>query len=91
MVDMEKLSGKYTWRVLREIASGTSGFKGLLDSLPKTKTRVSTKTLSDRLKELEDEGLIKRELLPTRPPRSVYTITEKGRKVLELIDKLEEL
>jgi DNA-binding HxlR family transcriptional regulator len=91
MVDIERLSGKYTWEVLMGIASGRSSFKDLMAYLHAAKSKVSTKTLSERLKELEEEGLIRRELLTTRPPRSVYTLTNKGREALRLINKLEKL
>lgn len=91
MVDVEKISMKYSWKVLREVSSGKSSFKDLMASLFKTKPGISTKTLSDRLRELEGEGLIKRDLIASRPPRSNYTITRKGEEALKLLNKLEKL
>lgn len=39
---------------------------------------ISPKTLSDRLKELEKEGIIQRHSYPEIPPRVEYSLTEKG-------------
>ncbi len=39
---------------------------------------IGPKTLSDRLKELEKEGLIKREYFSEIPPRVEYTLTDDG-------------
>lgn len=49
---------------------------------------ISPKTLSDRLKELESAGLIKRETFAEIPPRVEYTLTHEG---LELREALEPL
>jgi DNA-binding HxlR family transcriptional regulator len=39
---------------------------------------INTKTLSIRLAELEDFGIIKRTILPTRPVQTEYSLTDKG-------------
>lgn len=39
---------------------------------------INTKTLSIRLRELEDFGLIKRTVISARPPQTEYLLTEKG-------------
>ena len=39
---------------------------------------ISPKTLSDTLKVLEKEGIIKREVYPETPPRVEYSLTKKG-------------
>lgn len=39
---------------------------------------ISGKVLSDRLKELENEGIIKREIYPETPVRIEYSLTDKG-------------
>ncbi|EJW15958.1 transcriptional regulator, MarR family protein [Paenibacillus alvei DSM 29] len=43
---------------------------------------ISPKTLSLRLKELEDHGIVDRNVYPEVPPRVEYTLTDKG-KLLE--------
>jgi len=49
---------------------------------------VSTKTLTERLRELEAEGLIDRHYEPTVPPQVTYSLTK---RVLELEGVMEEL
>jgi DNA-binding HxlR family transcriptional regulator len=91
MVNLENICGKYMHRVLLEVSKGRSSFKELMSALSGERPSISTTTLSERLKGLEKEGLVKRELIASRPPRSNYTITGKGREVLRLLNELERL
>lgn len=50
--------------------------------------RIADKTLSLHLKELERDGLIHREMYPEIPPRVVYTLTERGRSLMKVLDQL---
>ncbi|NPV61561.1 MAG: helix-turn-helix transcriptional regulator [Methanotrichaceae archaeon] len=56
-------------------------FKKLMEVLP----GISPKTLSDTLKELESEGLIKRESFAEIPPRVEYSLTKDGMDLREAI------
>lgn len=49
---------------------------------------VADKTLSQNLKELENDGLIIRTVYPQIPPKVEYTLTEKGHSLVEVLDKL---
>jgi len=51
---------------------------------------ISPKTLSDRLKELTEAGLIKRELFAEIPPRVEYTLTQDGIEVRDAMLPLME-
>ncbi|MDD9953492.1 MAG: helix-turn-helix domain-containing protein [Candidatus Woesearchaeota archaeon] len=51
---------------------------------------VSTKTLSQRLKLLEEQGLITRTFYPEIPPKTVYQLTTKGKEFLSLLQGLIE-
>ncbi|MBU4190357.1 MAG: winged helix-turn-helix transcriptional regulator [Candidatus Thermoplasmatota archaeon] len=51
--------------------------------------KLSGRTLSKRLKELTDEGLIKRKLMDNR--RVLYSITEKGKKTIEKLQEIEKI
>jgi DNA-binding HxlR family transcriptional regulator len=51
---------------------------------------VSTKTLSSRLKELEEYGILKRTAFNEIPPRVEYSMTEKGKKLAEALVPLIE-
>ena len=50
--------------------------------------RVADKTLSQNLKELEADGLILRRAYPQIPPRVEYSLTARGRSLMEVLDKL---
>ena len=50
--------------------------------------RVADKTLSQNLKELERDGLIRRRMYPEVPPRVEYSLTERGASLVAVLDKL---
>ena len=78
------LGDKWTLIVLRDLARGSCRFK----SLEHTGEGISPSILTARLRELEDKGLISRRSFNEIPPRVEYTLTEKGRDVLPVIDAL---
>ena len=49
---------------------------------------AADKTLSQTLKELERDGLIHREMYPEIPPKVEYTLTERGRSLMQVLDQL---
>lgn len=50
--------------------------------------RITDKTLSTNLKELEADRLISRKEYPQIPPKVEYSLTERGRSLMEVLDKL---
>ena len=50
--------------------------------------RVADKTLSQNLKELERDGLIRRKMYPEVPPREEYSLTERGSSLVHVLDRL---
>lgn len=49
---------------------------------------ISDKTLSMNLKELEADNLIKRTEYPQVPPKVEYTLTQRGRSLMDVLDQL---
>ena len=49
---------------------------------------IAPNTLSNRLKMLEDHGVVERNIYDTHPPRSEYVLTEKGRNMRPIIDAM---
>ena len=76
--------GKWTLLVIRDLAEGRSRFCELERSLQ----GISPRTLSLRLRALEEEGIVERHTFPEVPPRVEYALTEKGRALVPLIDSM---
>src|ERR671916_1451467 len=74
--------GKWTLLLVRELAEGQSRFCELERSL----TGISPRTLSLRLRALEEEGIVERQTFPEVPPRVEYALTDKGRALLPIIE-----
>jgi DNA-binding HxlR family transcriptional regulator len=80
----EIICGKWTILVIRDLAEGRSRFCELERSL----AGISPRTLSLRLRALEDEGVVARHTFPEVPPRVEYSLTEKGRALVPLIEDM---
>lgn len=50
--------------------------------------KISDKTLSQNMKELERDGLIHKEIYPQIPPKVEYSLTENGKSLMKVIDQL---
>src|SRR3982750_5040153 len=82
----EIISGKWTLLLIRDLADGSQRFCGRERSLQ----GISPRTLSLRLRALEDEGIVERQTFPEVPPRVEYSLTEKGLALLPIIDLMRE-
>jgi DNA-binding HxlR family transcriptional regulator len=78
------LGDRWTLVILRDLADGPRRFSALED----TSGGISPRTLADRLRQMESDGLIRRESFREIPPRVEYTLTEKGAAALPVIDAL---
>ncbi len=78
------ICGKWTILVIRDLAAGHSRFCELERSLE----GISPRTLSLRLRALEEEGIVERRTFPEVPPRVEYSLTAKGRALLPLIEDM---
>ena len=68
------LGHKWVLRIIRELGAGTQRFCELQDALG----GANSATLSQRLKLLEDEGLVQRRAISAMPPWVEYSLTPKG-------------
>jgi DNA-binding HxlR family transcriptional regulator len=80
------ISGKWTILVIRDLASGIKRFNQLERSLH----GISPKTLSERLRSLEEEGIIVRQTFAQVPPRVEYSLTEKGHHLVSVIESMRD-
>ena len=81
---VRSLDGKWTLLIIRDLLGGTRRFGELRSSL----VGISSKTLTDRLRELADDGLVSRTMYAQIPPRVDYSLTERGRAAAPIIDAL---
>jgi DNA-binding HxlR family transcriptional regulator len=78
------ISGKWTILLVRDLAEGRCRFCELERSL----AGISPRTLSLRLRALEEEGIVQRQTYPEVPPRVEYQLTTKGRDLLPIIEDM---
>ncbi len=80
----EIVCGKWTLLLIRDLAEGRSRFCELERSL----AGISPRTLSLRLRALEEEAIVERRTFPEVPPRVEYALTDKGEALLPIIEDM---
>jgi DNA-binding HxlR family transcriptional regulator len=80
------VSGKWTLLMLRDLAEGPRRFSQLQRSL----AGISPRTLSIRLRALEDEGIVERREFAEMPPRVEYRLTPKGAALAPIVDAMRD-
>ena len=65
--------------------------KGQVRHSELAKIIASRGTLSLSLKELEEEGLVRRRIVDSKPIRSFYSLTPRGAEIAKYLDKIEKL
>jgi len=82
----EIVCGKWTLLLVRDLSEGNSRFCELERSL----AGISPRTLSLRLRALEEEGIVRRTTYAEVPPRVEYALTEKGEALLPIIESMRD-
>lgn len=80
------ISDKWVVLILRDLRSGTKRFGELMKSV----TGVSQKVLTEKLRAMEEHGIVSRKVYPEVPPRVEYTITDLGATLFPIIDAMEQ-
>ena len=78
------ISGKYKTRILWYLAENPLHYMELQRMIP----NATPKMLSQQLHRLEECGMISREVLPEKPPRTLYSLTGFGRSILPVLDAM---
>src|SRR5437870_13059045 len=76
--------GKWTLLLIRDLAEGHTRFCELERAL----RGISPRTLSLRLRALEEQGIVERQTYPEVPPRVEYALTEKGRALIPIVEDM---
>jgi len=80
------VGAKWTALLVHDLSEGPRRFSQLEHSC----AGISPRTLSERLRALEEEGIVERRSFPESPPRVEYELTAKGEGLLPIIDAMRE-
>lgn len=84
---MSMLAGAWAPNVIWHLRAGPRRFNELKIDIPP----VSSKVLSARLKELQERGIIVREVMPTSPPSVEYQLTDIGHELIPALQAIVEV
>ncbi|HEY0728558.1 MAG TPA: helix-turn-helix domain-containing protein [Pyrinomonadaceae bacterium] len=84
---LQMLGDKWTMLVVRELVSGPKRTMELLNSL----FPISSRTLVARLRDMENDNFVERRDFGGNPPHIEYSLTERGRLLLPLLESLRQL
>lgn len=84
---MALLGGAWTPNVIWSLSGGARRFNELRVDIPP----ISAKVLTARLRELEEKGLVTRDVRPTSPPSVEYALTELGRELIPAITAIVDV
>jgi DNA-binding HxlR family transcriptional regulator len=81
---LELVGERWTLLIVRDLLGGARRFQDFQASLP----GIAPALLSERLKAMEEHGLIARQFYSDHPPRAEYVLTEKGRGLGSVVGAL---
>ncbi len=82
----EIIGSKWTALIVHDLSEGPRRFSELERACP----GISPRTLSERLRALEEEGIAARRSYPESPPRVEYELTAKGQGLLPIIGAMRQ-
>ena len=82
----EIVGAKWTALLVHDLSEGPRRFS----ELERSCQGISPRTLAERLRALEAEGILERESYPETPPRVEYELTDKGLALLPIIDAMRQ-
>jgi DNA-binding HxlR family transcriptional regulator len=80
----ELIGRRWTGAIIFVLLKQTCRFATLREAIP----GITDKMLSERLQELEQEGLVERTVVPETPVRVEYSLTKKGKALAGAIDSI---
>jgi DNA-binding HxlR family transcriptional regulator len=82
---VELIGRRWTGAILRAMLNGATRFSDITAVIP----GLSDRLLSERLRDLETEGIVTRTVIPERPVRIEYQLTEKGEALGPVLETVE--
>jgi DNA-binding HxlR family transcriptional regulator len=83
---VELVGRRWSGVILRALLHGATRFTDLRAAVP----GLSDRMLAERLRELQEEGIVERHVHPQTPVRVEYTLTRKGRELNASVDALAD-
>lgn len=83
---IEIIGRRWSGSIIRSMLAGAARFSEVLAAVP----GLSDRLLSDRLKELEIEGIVARTVVPSTPVRVEYRLTEKGLGLAAVVRSVDD-
>src|SRR5918912_4376657 len=83
---VEIIGRRWTGAIVRSLLAGSIRFNEIAATIP----GMSSRLLSERLKELDTEGIVKRVVIPDTPVRVEYLLTAKGRGLASVVRAISE-
>jgi len=83
---VELIGRRWTGAIIFVLLKSRCRFATLRDAIPD----ITDRMLSDRLQELEQEGILERTVIPETPVRVEYALTRKGRALGSAVDAIAE-
>lgn len=81
---VELIGKRWTGAIVRTLMPGPRRFNELLAGIP----GISDRLLTERLRELEAENIVRREVRPESPVRVIYELTQSGRELAPALDEI---
>ena len=81
----EILGKRWNGLIISVLMSGEKRFSDIADLIP----QISSRMLAQRLKELEQHGVIERTVYPETPVRILYSLTECGQDLAPALEEIE--
>ena len=78
------IGGKYKPLILWHLVDCPLHYMELQRRIPS----ATPKMLSQQLRDLEDCGMVHREVIPEKPPKTVYSLTAFGESIIPVIDAM---
>ncbi|MCM0650854.1 helix-turn-helix transcriptional regulator [Clostridium swellfunianum] len=82
----ELLGKRWTGLIIRSLLSGAKRFSDIQEIIP----NLSARMLTERFKELEEQGILVRKVYPEMPVRIEYELTEKGRSLESSMNEIQK-
>jgi DNA-binding HxlR family transcriptional regulator len=83
---IERIGRRWTGAIISSLLKGATRFCEIREAIP----GISDRLLTERLKELEENGIVARDVSSARPPQVSYCLTEKGKALEPALDAVAD-